>query len=462
MANQYGPSPSPPWKFNPLFGDFVYKPSTDQIITPSGQLQPRPPNVPAASLAHAIWEGFPFTPQTPNASYGLFRPPVGGPQASQMRVAQIPQGRSDQPRIFPGAASQPNNSNMQQVTQGLRNHSIAASSHGNDVRTTKFQRNGQILKHTFDARRSVATLDVAPELATSQSSKGQTKDSRQRRGGKTEIGDIRFPDYRIHPARFFVVGRTFLVLWAEPAGGGGGTVASKFESVNQLGQRVYSKARRFVVVRQGAQCCHALPITTYGGRGVAKPKVVKADHAIIYTGLKVPIPGPGESPGPEEPPMRPIPIRVDWENPTEKLDPMSRINFGGVHLVQHNVMTKNCGIVNPNSLTALKAQFDNVFNQQPVVAGPSSARGPTRTNQRTGPSVGTMYGGSAFAAAATAGAAATEESDGESEVDEDESDQGESDDDEEEAEAVEGEVEDEDVDATEGNTAEEDSDSDDE
>jgi hypothetical protein len=165
-----------------------------------------------------------------------------------------------------------------------------------------------------------------------------------------------------------VVGRAFVVLWAEPAGGGGGTIASKYESVNQLGQRVYSKARRFVVVKEGTQWCHALPITTYGGRGVAKPTVVKADHAIIYTGEVVPSPSPEEVPGPGDAPMRSIPIRVNWDNPSEKLDAMSRINFGGLTMVQHNVMTKNCGMVNKNSLAALKMQFSNVFNQQPEAA----------------------------------------------------------------------------------------------
>jgi hypothetical protein len=415
MANHYGPSPSPPWKYSPVFGDFVYKPSTDQIMTRNEQLQPRPPNISAASLSHAIWEGFQYTgpPRTFNSGYVSrpgFHPPVGGLQASH---GKIPQDQSSQPYTFPGGAGQPSNLSIQAVTQGLRNYSLAPRTQGNDIQSTEFERNGQLLRHTFDPRTSVATLSVAPGQATHQSSRSQANVSRKSRRGKSEVGHIEFPGYKVHSASFFVVGRVFLVLWAEPAGGGGGTIVSKYELVNQLGQRVYSKARRFVVVREGAQRCHALPITTYGGRGVAKPRVVKADHAIIYTGEVVPSPSPEEAPGPGEVPMRSFPIRVNWDNPSEKLDTMSRINFGGVTVVQHNVMTKNCGMVNKNSLTALKLQFSNVFNQQPEAAEPSSDREQAQINkQRAGATLRTVMLGAT-------GLAANVGNDGENEDEED-------------------------------------------
>jgi hypothetical protein len=303
------------------------------------------------------------------------------------------------------------NLNMQEVMQGLRNYSLAPRPQGNGVRTTEFQQNGQLLRHTFDQQRSVGRLDVAPVQATSQSLRGQTSNLRQRHGGKV---DSSFPDYKIRSASFFTVGRAFLVLWAEPAGGDATTAVSKFEVVNQLGQRVHSKARRFVVIREGQHYCHALPISTYGGRGVAKSRVVKSEHAIIHTGQDAPAPHHTEIPKSGEAPMRPIPIRVDWDNRSERLDPMSRINFGGAHLIQHNIKTKSLGNVHKNSLAALKMQFINVFNQQPVAAGPSSDREQTRTNWQNPPSVGMMYGGSALVAGAAVGAAATEGNDEES------------------------------------------------
>jgi hypothetical protein len=477
MTNQYVPPASPPWRFRPEFGQFVYKRSTDQIIRPNAQPQPRPSHISADSLSYAIWEPFQYTgpPQTfnsgyvPQPGYGVW-PPVGGVQANQTRT---PQGNPSQPRTIPGDAGQPSNLSTQEVTQRLSNFSLAPKAQGNDAQTTQFQRNGQLLKHTVGPRKSMATLGVAPTQTAARPPRGQAKDPR---------GDVKFPGYKMHPANFFVVGRAFLVLWAEPTGGTAVTKMTKFEVVNQLGQRVYSKARRFVVIREGAQSCHALPITTYGGRGVAKERVVKADHAIIYTGEVAPSPSSGESPGPGEAPMRPFPIRVNWDDPSEKLDPMSRINFGGVTLVQHNVMTKNCGMVNKNSLAALKMQFSNVFYPQPaVVAGPSSDREQTWTNRQTGPR-GTMFGGGALVTAAVAGAAATEGSDGESqdegegegEVDdeaeenddegskEDENEEVEEEEEEDEDESEEGEAddanEDEDEDETEGNAVEEDSD----
>jgi hypothetical protein len=61
IANKFRLSASPPWKFNSLFGEFVYQPSTDRIIPRIGQPYCRPPNTPIASLSHAIWKGFEYT-----------------------------------------------------------------------------------------------------------------------------------------------------------------------------------------------------------------------------------------------------------------------------------------------------------------------------------------------------------------------------------------------------------------
>jgi hypothetical protein len=452
-SNQYGPSVSPPWKFRPDFGDFVYKRSTDQIVPRIGQPYPRPMHITVASLLHAVWEGFQYTDSPPTSASGFTLqsgPPGFRPPNVHVPVGQTRAGPSQpfHPRNLPNSAGQLNQARVQEGEGGL-----TPRFQGIHFQMREFQQNGQRLRRTFDPRNSVATLNLAPEQPTPESSLGQTRTSRQSRGGRNEIRETLFPDYKIHPAKFFVVGRVFLVLWSEP-GGGAGTVVSKFEVLNQFNERVFSKVRRFVVVREGAQYCSALPISTYNGQGVARPRVVKSDHAIIYAGPDAPHPRLEEFPSREEAPMRSIPIRVDLDNASEKLDPMCRINFAGIHMIQHNVKTKSVGVVNKNSLADLQLQFNSVFNKVPMAARPTSDRGKVRNDQQAGSSAG------ALVAAGTTGATASAVCDGESE--EDESDQGESDDDEEEAEAVEGEVEDEDVDATEGNTAEEDSDSDDE
>jgi hypothetical protein len=334
MANQYGSQPSIPWKFRPDFGDFVYRRSIDQIVPRNGQPYPRPSHIPAHLLSHAVWEPFQYTGSPPSSASEFMvgpRPPGSQFPGGQSRQMPAPASQSTQPRIFPSGADQRRQSSVQDVTQAIRDCRLNPR-----VKTTEFQQNGQNLKHAFDPRTSVATLGATPEQTSPQSSRGQTNNPRQGRVGKSENRDVLYPDYKIRPAKFFVVGRVFLVLWTEPAGGGG-TAISKYEVLNHLGQRVFSKIRRFVVVREGPHFCSALPISTYNKQGVAKQTVVKSDHAIIYTGSTAPNPRRGELPGRGEAPMRSIPIRVDMDNASEKLDPMSRINFGGVHLIQHNV-----------------------------------------------------------------------------------------------------------------------------
>jgi hypothetical protein len=446
-ANVYSSPHSPPWKFRPDFGDFVYKRSTDQIIRPNSQPQPRPSHVSADSLSWATWEGFQSTESPPMpAIQSGFQPPVGGLQASQVRTGQMPQGRqSVQARSLPVGSRRPSSSMVQEMGQGSRIQP-------NDFQTTEFQQNGQSLRHAFDPRTGTATLSAVPGQTQSQRSGGQASNPHQRLGDKGENRDILHSDYKLHPAKFFKVGRVFLVLWAEPAGKDGKVDSVIGASQSHLGQQVISKIRRFVVVREGAQSCHALPISTYNGQGVSKPRVVKSDHAIIHTGPTAPSASPRESPGRGEAPMRPIAIRVDLDSASEKLDPMSRINFGGIHMVQHNVKTKSLGFVNRNSLGYLQLQFDSVFKQRSMATGPISDRGRAPNNDGESEEDGEDDD--------------EVEDEEESEEDEEESEDGEVDDDEadddNEAASVDGEDEDEDEDETEGNAAEEDSDSDDE
>lgn len=69
--------------------------------------------------------------------------------------------------------------------------------------------------------------------------------------------------------------------------------------------------------------------------------------------------------------MQPIPIQVDTDTPDERLDPMSRLDLGGVTRVEHNIKVKALGKVNRRSLDALRKQYANVQNS-PGGAGPSA------------------------------------------------------------------------------------------
>jgi hypothetical protein len=221
----------------------------------------------------------------------------------------------------------------------------------------------------FDQRTGVRTI-IQNTPPTPRNSQAEGIAVQRELIGTAGSAERLFPDYIVRPSRFFCLGRVFLVLWAEPAGGNGsnaGTIVTMQERgtvLNHLGERVFSKVRRFVVIRESDQYCNVLPITTYSGQGVAKRRVVKSEHAIIYTGSIPPQPRPSERPSRGDTGMRPQSIRVDPDNQTNRLDPMSRVDFGGVHQVWHNIKTKSLGVVNRHSIEALMSQFADVWQDQ--------------------------------------------------------------------------------------------------
>lgn len=146
---------------------------------------------------------------------------------------------------------------------------------------------------------------------------------------------------------------------------------------NSYGQRIYTKARRFVVVRTGGRSCLVVPMTTYDGQGVAKLQVKKSDHCIAYSGATPPSLGPGELAEPPEMGMQAFPIRIDPDDRQARLDPMSRIDFSKPLSVDFYVEVKNFGMVNPKSMAPLVSQFRNVMDpermQRTTTPGPSAS-----------------------------------------------------------------------------------------
>lgn len=184
---------------------------------------------------------------------------------------------------------------------------------------------------------------------------------------------------RPYPRNFFTVGKVFLVLWSEPAGPSK-TLASGFSVLQpgtlpgRYGEKVHSKVRRFVVIRANDYYCSALPITTYQGRGVGKNGVKKGEHCIIFSSRLPPQPLNIEVPARGEQGMRPVPIRIDVDNRAHRLDPVSRLDFGKVHTVQHNIKVKAYGKVNENSLYALQTQFGEVWRDMLNSTGAGTGR----------------------------------------------------------------------------------------
>ncbi|CAG8351116.1 unnamed protein product [Penicillium salamii] len=152
-----------------------------------------------------------------------------------------------------------------------------------------------------------------------------------------ETLDPRYKKQR-DPRSFFRVGRVFSMLWHENAGSNGNRHSKKVSprSSSQFirgkyQEPIYSSIRRMIVVKQQRGCCWCVPIITYGGQGVAKAGIDRSKHAVIYMRGDMP-PAKEDEPAMTKQPLEVEPVRLE-----QKLDPMSRVNFGKVYTVEHNV-----------------------------------------------------------------------------------------------------------------------------
>jgi hypothetical protein len=389
MANSAGNQTQPPWQFSQsLGGYYVYQPSADLIILQNGRQFPRPPQIPISSLSNAIYE-YAGSPQRSTDTYHLHgqqgrlpQSPGGRPQALQQPAPQYqyPRTQLEQQHHVPRAMG------PQGLAQMMAHTHLAPHVTQVPVQIQRFQYNDprtevRVLVETSPPERITPPDMLAQGIAARQSLLGTS--------GDTEKLD---PSFFIRPSKFFMFGRVFKILWAEPAGGNTAVTQNTVE--NQFGERVHSKVRWFVVIRQtpGAKCCSALPITTYGGKGVGKNGVVKSEHGIIYTGKEVPRLDPNELPRRNEEGVRPVPIRVDPDSALDRLDAKSRINFAAVHTIHHNIKVKSLGIVNAASLTVLQQHFQNVWN--PLRASPARSQ-PRQTQQQSATTMKAAAGGEA-------------------------------------------------------------------
>lgn len=163
--------------------------------------------------------------------------------------------------------------------------------------------------------------------------------------------------------QFFVVGRVFALLWHESAGdprSKNGGSESAHTTMGRFGQRVFSHIRRMVVVqqRQGYSVC--IPINTYGGQGVSKPGLVATErnrHAVIHADDMLP-----HSSESDDGLMVKKPIAVDMFEPEQKLDRMSRVNFGKPTSVEWSVKVMHVGKVAQSSMANFMGYWRNENN----------------------------------------------------------------------------------------------------
>lgn len=204
------------------------------------------------------------------------------------------------------------------------------------------------------------------------------------------------PGFEVRAPEYYKIGVVFTTLWSEPAASAGshGRVPQEPSiSTNPFNEKVYSKVRRFVVIREGPTSVTALPIISYGSRGVAKPGIKKSDHAIIYTGNE-PAPMEGETPG-----LKSEAIKVQPAGLGERLKDESRIDFGKVYTIEHDIKTRPFGKVDPAFMQTLRMHYMQTFLQfgepatdelvarqqryhdgsMPIVSGSSLLDDPSRT-----------------------------------------------------------------------------------
>jgi hypothetical protein len=115
----------------------------------------------------------------------------------------------------------------------------------------------------------------------------------------------------------------------------------------------FTEPARFVVVKPRKEYSYCLRISTYSNRGTTKPGVNPNEHAPVVRQGYGPYVLPGEQ-GLKEP------IEIKLENEQIDISPVSRINFGKVYPIEHNVKVKNIGRVVGTSVKRLEhysAQF---------------------------------------------------------------------------------------------------------
>ncbi|KAL3437455.1 hypothetical protein BDV09DRAFT_183343 [Aspergillus tetrazonus] len=144
----------------------------------------------------------------------------------------------------------------------------------------------------------------------------------------------------------------FAILWHENHGYGSAARFSVLERgpqyIGRFGEPIYSTIRRMVVFKGFENYSWCFAITTYGGRGLRKPGLNPSQHVVLYERGTTPIIRT------DEPPMtkRPLPVVLAAE--TGRLDSMSRLNFGKVYTVDHNVCSS------PNILFFWGAEQRNI------------------------------------------------------------------------------------------------------
>ena len=172
----------------------------------------------------------------------------------------------------------------------------------------------------------------------------------------TNNGELMDESYKVQHSAFFAVGRVFAILWHTNIGHSSQPQYQQYQANNvtsgithsgRFNVPISSHIQRMVVVNREHGYCWCIPVNTYHGKGVAKRGFNKSDraaHSIIYMDDEDPFQADDEFD------IIKKAIAVNPADQEQKLDRMSRLNFGKVHTVEHNVRVKPVGRVAQQSL----------------------------------------------------------------------------------------------------------------
>lgn len=151
---------------------------------------------------------------------------------------------------------------------------------------------------------------------------------------------------------FFRIGRVFSTLWTDPFSGDFNRTDATFVSEVIYNERVFSKIRRFVVVREGDRSVSCLPVTSYAGYGHRKNGIRLGDHGFIYSKNK-----PRKVDG-----MCSRSLKLTLAKGAAHLKDPSLVNYGKVYTVETNVKVKNVGDLDFESKEILIRYFRRIFS----------------------------------------------------------------------------------------------------
>ena len=155
---------------------------------------------------------------------------------------------------------------------------------------------------------------------------------------------VRKTDYK----RFFIVGKVFSTLWSESFTGDLNDQNQPFVSDVIYNSKVFTKIRRFVVVRTGNRCCTCLPITSYEGKGHKKGGITLEEHGFVYSNNNPPRAISG---------IYKHSLKVNLRKGVPHLRNQSLINYERLHTIECNVKVKEIGDLDTASRAILLQYF---------------------------------------------------------------------------------------------------------